>query len=152
MARFGSPATACVDQAEDLSPQSSPFRDAWIGKDVRNKRVSERVLFPSPAPDSQAKAPSSLTGLFRFWRLKGLTARVGAGKDGALRSGRTGARQENKSVTFSPDQDGRPQEAEPDERDGSQPMAEREQGGCASEHGGSRRTGRALPPIRPMAG
>ena len=33
-------------------PQSSPFRDAWIGKDVRNKRVSERVLFPSPAPDS----------------------------------------------------------------------------------------------------
>lgn len=50
LARFGSPATACVDQAEDLSPQSSPFRDAWIGKDVRNKRVSDRVLFPSPAP------------------------------------------------------------------------------------------------------
>src|SRR5690606_10600765 len=50
LARFGSPATACVDQAEDLSPQSSPFRDAWIGKNVRNKRVSDRVLFPSPAP------------------------------------------------------------------------------------------------------
>ena len=50
LARFGSPTTACVDQAEDLSPQSSPFRDAWIGKDVRNKRVSDRVLFPSPAP------------------------------------------------------------------------------------------------------
>lgn len=54
LARFGSPATACVDQAEDLSPQSSPFRDAWIGKNVRNKRVSDRVLFPSPAPDSCA--------------------------------------------------------------------------------------------------
>ena len=54
LARFGSPATACVDQAEDLSPQSSPFRDAWIGKDVRNKRVSDRVLFPSPAPNTKA--------------------------------------------------------------------------------------------------
>ncbi|ABM95283.1 hypothetical protein Mpe_A2327 [Methylibium petroleiphilum PM1] len=54
LARFGSPTTACVDQAEDLSPQSSPFRDAWIGKDVRNKRVSDRVLFPSPAPHSEA--------------------------------------------------------------------------------------------------
>lgn len=51
MAHSGSTATACVDQTEDLSPQSSPFRDAWIGKDVRNKRVSERVLFPSPAPN-----------------------------------------------------------------------------------------------------
>jgi hypothetical protein len=69
LARFGSPATACVDQAEDLSPQSSPFRDVWIGKNVRNKRVGDRVLFPSPAPDSQEKAPSSLMGLFRFWRL-----------------------------------------------------------------------------------
>src|SRR5690606_11552243 len=54
LARFGSPATACVDQAEDLSPQSSPFRDAWIGKNVRNKRVSDRVLFPSPAPLSSS--------------------------------------------------------------------------------------------------
>ena len=52
LAHFGSPATVCVDQAEDLSPQSSLFRDAWIGKDVRNKRVSDRVLFPSPAPFS----------------------------------------------------------------------------------------------------
>ncbi len=59
LARFGSPATACVDQAEDLSPQSSPFRDAWIGKDVRNKRVSDRVLFPSPAPFS---FPSKVVG------------------------------------------------------------------------------------------
>lgn len=50
IARFGSTATACVDQTEDLSPQSSPFRASWIGKDVRNKRVSDRVLFPSPAP------------------------------------------------------------------------------------------------------
>jgi hypothetical protein len=50
IARFGSTATASVDQTEDLSPQSSPFRAPWIGKDVRNKRVSDRVLFPSPAP------------------------------------------------------------------------------------------------------
>lgn len=56
LARFGSPATACVDQAEDLSPQSSPFRDAWIGKNVRNKRVSDRVLFPSPAPLQLSRA------------------------------------------------------------------------------------------------
>jgi len=55
LARFGSPATACVDQAEDLSPQSSPFRDAWIGKNVHNKRVSDRVLFPSPAPEHPAE-------------------------------------------------------------------------------------------------
>ncbi|MDH2248693.1 hypothetical protein N5J78_21520, partial [Pseudomonas sp. GD03856] len=47
-----------------MSPQSSPFRDAWIGKDVRNKRVSDRVLFPSPAPDQKSPA---LAGLFRFW-------------------------------------------------------------------------------------
>lgn len=50
MAHSGSTETACVDQTEDMSPQSSPFRDPWIGKDVRNKRVSDRVLFPSPAP------------------------------------------------------------------------------------------------------
>src|SRR5690606_37968246 len=64
LARFGSPATACVDQAEDLSPQSSPFRDAWIGKNVRNKRVSDRVLFPSPAP----------LQLSRYFQLSALTA------------------------------------------------------------------------------
>ena len=64
LARFGSPATACVDQAEDLSPQSSPFRDAWIGKNVRNKRVSDRVLFPSPAPHFRPARQQRLAGFF----------------------------------------------------------------------------------------
>ncbi|MFV9683821.1 hypothetical protein ACNFD4_14155 [Pseudomonas sp. NY15367] len=31
-----------------------------------HSEAPERVRFPSPAPDSQAKASSSLTGLFRF--------------------------------------------------------------------------------------
>ena len=84
--------------SKSLQGIAEKCRSGWAARPVKpgfadHSEGLERVRFPSPAPDSQEKAPSSLTGLFRFWRLKGLTARVWAGKDGALRLDEKGVRQ-----------------------------------------------------------
>jgi len=57
--------------AELLNPRSlTSHGDAWIGKNVRNKRVSDRVLFPSPAPNQhfvclRPKCPQALAAALR---------------------------------------------------------------------------------------
>ena len=65
LARFGSPATACVDRAEDLSPQSSPFRDAWIGKTFVINELATGCCSHHPLQSPIVKA--LFYKAFRFW-------------------------------------------------------------------------------------
>jgi hypothetical protein len=64
--------TACRKSVEIIARESGKMLHRMACK-VSNaglcgsQREAGKGRFPSPAPDSQAKAPSSLTGLFRFW-------------------------------------------------------------------------------------